>query len=280
MELAYSGAETGLRALKEFVKGIGVLVTASTSGIGLGIARTLAAWGARVVVSSRSLERARKVAETVAAETGGEVYSVELNLLLEQSIREGFNRAWRLLDGIDLLVVNTGNIGCEPCMLHEASYNDWAEAAKMYVAGPGFLTSLYISRLLDEKRRGVIVYLSSISVKEPMRFIGLADTARAGLSQLARLVSRVYGGNGIRAYTVLLGSFDTPGARRLIAKIAERLGVSPGQLWEKEVVGRTPLKRTGGFEELAALIAYLASPYAEYMAGSTIEFSGSMVRCV
>ena len=128
--------------------------------------------------------------------------------------------------------------------------------------------------------KGVIIYLSSASVLEPMPPLLLADSARAGLIQLAKGISRSYGGRGIRAYTVLLGSFDTPGARENLAKLAEERGIDPEEFWRREVVERTPLKRTGRWEELGALIDFLLSENAEYMLGSTIVFDGAMTRAV
>jgi NAD(P)-dependent dehydrogenase (short-subunit alcohol dehydrogenase family) len=261
------------------LSGLTVLVTAASSGIGLGVAKWLSRWGARVVLTSRSPERLSAAAKAVEEFSGRKPLTVVMDLMDGSSIERGFDEAWRLTGGIDLLVFNAGHAGCEPCMLHEASYRDWLEASMMHVAAPGYITSLYLSRLLEEGRRGTIVYLSSASVREPMRFLGLADTARAGLIQLAKLVARVYGGYGVRAYVILLGSFDTPGARKLIERIAARSGAAPHELWEKEVLGRTPLGRTGRFEELAGLIAFLATGYADYATGAVIELSGAMTRC-
>ncbi len=256
------------------------MVTAASSGIGLGVAKWLTRWGARVAIASRNPERLKEAAAAIEREAGARPITIVMDLMDGVSVRRGFEEAWDHLGAIDLLVVNTGNIGCEPCTLDEAGYGDWLEAALMHLVAPGYLTSLYISKARSTGGRKTIVYLSSASVREPMRFLALADAARAGLSQLARIVARVYGSEGLRAYTILLGSFDTPGARKLIERIAERMGIDPHGLWEREVLGRTPLRRTGSLRDLAALIAFLASPYADYMSGSTIDFTGSMIRCV
>ncbi len=261
------------------LSGLRVLVTAASSGIGLGVAKWLSRWGAEVAIASRRREALEAAAREVEAFSGRRPAAVVMDLLDGGSIERGFEEAWRALGRVDLLVFNAGHAGCEPCLPHEAGYRDWAEAALMHVAAPGYLTSLYLRRLLEEGGGGTIVYLSSASVREPMRFLGLADASRAGLQQLAKLVARLYGGRGVRAYTILLGSFDTPGARRLIERVAARLGADPAELWEREVLGRTPLRRTGTFEELAGLIAFLASGYGEYANGATIEFSGAMTRC-
>jgi len=260
-------------------RGFGVLVTASTRGIGFYAARELGRLGARVVVSGRSREGIERAVEELRR-LGVEAYGVRADLLDGESLQRLLEEAWRLLDGVDMLVFNAGNVSCEPCYLHEAGYSDWLEAARLHTAAPGFLASLYVSRLLREQRRGVIVFLSSITVKEPMPHFVLADTARAGLVQLARSIALEYAARGVRAYTVLLGSFDTPGARRNIRLLAERKGVSFEEAWRRWVIELSKLGRVARPEELGALLAFLASPYAEYMNGSTLTMDGVMTGCV
>ncbi len=260
-------------------RGLGVLVTASTRGIGFYAAEQLGRMGARVVVSGRSGERVEAAVERLRS-LGVEAYGVAADLTRGGDLERLVEEAWRLLGGVDLLVFNAGNVSCEPCMLHEAGYGDWLEAAKLHTVAPGFLASLYVGRLLREGRRGVIVFLSSVTVKEPMPHFVLADTARAGLVQLARSIALEYGGRGVRAYTVLLGSFDTPGARENIARLAERKGLSFEEAWRRWVLELSRLGRVARPEELGALLAFLASPYAEYMNGSTVTMDGVMTGCV
>ncbi len=259
------------------LRGLSVLVTASTRGIGFYVARGLASMGARVVVSGRSWESVGKALEELRGL--GEVYGVAADLRRREDLERLLGEAWRLLGGLDAIVFNAGNVACEPCFLHEAGYGDWLEAAQLHLIAPGYLSSLYIKRLLEEERRGVLVFLSSVSVREPMPHFVLADTARAGLVQLAKSIALRYGGRGIRAYTVLMGSFDTPGARRNIAALAERMGISFEEAWRRWVLGLTPLGRVGRPEEIASLVAFLLTPEAEYMNGSTLTIDGAMTKC-
>lgn len=258
--------------------GLSVLVTASTRGIGFFVASGLASMGARVVVVGRSHEGVEGAVGAIRS-SGGKAWGVVADLSTRQGIEKAFNEAWRLLGGLNAIVFNIGNVKCEPCYLHEASYDDWVEAARLHLIAPGYLSSLYVKRLLDEGRKGVIVFLSSISVREPMPHFVLADTARAGLIQLAKSIAIRYAGKGIRAYTILMGSFDTPGARRNIAVLGRMLGLSPEEAWEKLVIEETPLKRTCKPEEIATLVAYMLSDIAEYMNGATVTIDGVLSRC-
>ncbi|CAB49290.1 SDR family oxidoreductase [Pyrococcus abyssi] len=255
-----------------------ILITAASRGIGFNIAKELLKKGHEVSIASSNPDNIRKAYEKL--KEIGEIHYFKADLKSKDDIKLLIKEAWEAMGAIDALVWNAPNVGCEPCMAHEARYIDWLEAALLHIVAPGYITTLLIQAWLEKKMRGVIIYLSSASVLEPMPPLILADTARAGLVQLAKGISRTYGGKGIRAYTVLLGSFDTPGARENLARIAEERGVTMDEIWEREVIDRTPLKRTGRWSELGALIDFLLSENAEYMLGSTIVFDGAMTRGV
>ncbi len=257
---------------------MGILITASSRGIGFNVARELLKRNARVVISSRSEENLRKALDSLSSY--GRAYAVNADLSDGRDIENLLKESWEVLGGIDALVWNAPNVSCEPCLLHEAGYDDWIEAAKLHTIAPGYLTSLLIKRWLGEGRKGTLVYLNSVSIKEPMPPLTLADVTRAGLIQLAKSVSRTYGKHGIRAYSVLLGSFDTPGARRNLKAVADAQGEPFEEVWEKEVLARTPLHRTGRWEELGSLVAFLLSEQAEYMLGSTVVMDGAMTRSI
>ncbi len=260
------------------LKGLGVIVTASFRGIGFNVTRELLKRNARVVISSHNpenLEKARKELSEF-----GEVHAVPANLFRQEDIENLVKEAWELLDGVDALVWNAPNVPCEPCLLHEADYLDWIEASALHTVAPGYLTTLLVQAWLEKRRKGRLVYLNSVSIKEPMPPLVLADVTRAGLVQLAKSVSRTYGKHGIRAYSVLLGSFDTPGARENLKALARERGETFEETWEREVLNRTPLHRTGRWEELGSIIAFLLSNEAEYMLGSTVVIDGAMTRGV
>lgn len=258
------------------LNGLGVIVTASSRGIGFNVARELLKRNARVVISSRSEENLKKALKELSEY--GEVYGVIADVGEKEDLENLVSKAWDALDGVDALVWNAPNVSCEPCLVHEASYDDWLEAARLHSVAPGYLTTLLIRKWIESRKRGVLVYLNSVSIKEPMPPLVLADVTRAGLIQLAKSVSRTYGKRGIRAYSVLLGSFDTPGARENLKAVAKARGEPFEETWEREVLRRTPLHRTGRWSELGSLVAFLLSEEAEYMLGSTVVIDGAMTR--
>ncbi|WP_297089981.1 SDR family oxidoreductase [Thermococcus sp.] len=263
-------------SVKIDLDGLGVIVTASSRGIGFNVARELLRRNAKVVISSHNRKNLQKAREELAE--FGEVHAVRADLHDRRDLDNLIKIGWELLGDVDALVWNAPNVSCEPCLVHEASYSDWLEAARLHSAAPGYLTTLLIRRWLESGKKGVLVYLNSVSIKEPMPPLALADVMRAGLVQLAKSVSRTYGKRGIRAYSVLLGSFDTPGARENLRAVAEARGEPFEETWGREVLGRTPLHRTGRWNELGSLVAFLLSEEAEYMLGSTVVIDGAMTR--
>ena len=259
------------------IHGVRVLVTASTSGIGYEVASRLAKWGAQVIISSRNSSNVARTVNELRLK-GLEVYGIAADLRRKRDLEKLVNEAWRLTGGLDALIFNAGHVACEPCLIHETSYSDWVEAALIHLVAPGYLTKLFINRLLAERRGGAIVYLSSASIREPMKYFALADTARAGLVQLAKLVTRTYGRQGIRATTLLLGTFDTPGARKSTAEIARREGLDPETFWKERVEALSPIG-VGDFDELTLLVAFLISPRTRFTAGATILIDGAMTKC-
>ncbi len=260
------------------LNGLGVIITASSRGIGFNVARELLRRNARVVISSHNPDNLKKAREELSE--FGEVHTVPTNLFRQEDIEKLVKVAWGLLDSVNALVWNAPNVPCEPCLLHEADYLNWIEASALHTVAPGYLTTLLVQTWLEKKMTGRLVYLNSVSIKEPMPPLVLADVTRAGLVQLAKSISRVYGKHGIRAYSVLLGSFDTPGARENLRAVAEERGEPFADTWEREVLSRTPLHRTGRWSELGSLMAFLLSDEAEYMLGSTVVIDGAMTRAV
>lgn len=261
------------------LNGLRVLVTASTRGIGFYVARGLASWGARVAIVGRSRESLTRAAREIVKASGEEPLALIADMRRREDLERLVDEAWSGLGGLDALVFNVGNVSCEPCYLDQAGYEDWMEAAQLHLIAPGYLTSLLLPRFL-EQGRGSLIYLSSVTAKEPMPHFTLADTARAGLVQLAKSLARHYGGRGIRANTILMGSFDTPGARSNIRKLAEMKGVEFEEAWRRWVIELTPMRRVGRPEEIAGLVAFLLSDVSGYINGSTIVIDGAMTGCV
>ena len=255
------------------INGKRVLVTASTEGIGKGIAESLAKEGCKIVITSRSQE---KVNNTVMElrKYNPQVYGIVSDLTDYNSLDSLVSFTLDRLGGIDVLVFNSGNPPNEPSYFDETSLDDWEYSVKLYLLSAIKLTKLVLPYMKQQKW-GRIIYLSSWTVKQPQRIFVLADVSRSPIIQLTKILSKELGIFNITVNTILMGSFETEGAKRSLKRLSEKLNEDFEELWQKEVINRSPLKRTGDIKkELGSLIVYLISDYSGYITGSVIPIDG------
>jgi 3-oxoacyl-[acyl-carrier protein] reductase len=256
------------------INGKKVLITASSEGIGFGIAKKLAREGCRLVLTSRNKEKLNKAVESLK-KYNPEVYGFQSDLSKLDSLDDLVNFALEKLgNDIDALIYNTGNPPSEPSTFAETTMEDWLYSVNLYLLSAIKLTKSLLPHMV-RKRSGRLIYLSSWTVKQPQSIFVLADVSRSPLIQLVKVVSKDYGQFNVTANVILMGSFETEGAKRSLRRLAEKLGISFDELWQKEVISRSPLKRTGDVEkELGSLITYLLSEFSSYITGSVIQIDG------
>jgi 3-oxoacyl-[acyl-carrier protein] reductase len=249
------------------------LVTGASRGIGFMALEALASMGCFIVACSRSLDRMIEVSNEIFTRYPVRVIPFRCDLRVRDSVRDAVLYALEELLGLEYVVVNYGNPSREPLHLHEADWDDWMEASALYIASTATILRLLIER---NPVKATVLITSSFTVAEPMPPLVVSDTVRAGLSRLVRIAAREYP-DKVRPILLLLGSFDTPGARETVRRIAEPRGQDPEEVWRREVEGISPLRRTGRREELVELIrTLLRTP--EYLTGATILFDGATSR--
>lgn len=251
------------------------LVFGGSRGVGYYSAEALAGMGCSVRLVARGREGLEEAARRLRSATGADVGFYTGDLRREEGVLGPLRSAASELGGLDVVVVSYGNPSCEPCLLGEARWGDWLEAAAMYLAATATILSW-----LGEENSGqsrAIVY-TSFTARESHDYLVVADAARAGVPLLVRAAARRYAPKLIPV-AVVLGSIDTPGARRTVSAIAGRLGRDPGEFWASEVEAASPLGRTATPRELGELVSFLARA-PEYMAGSVVYFDGATARHV
>jgi 3-oxoacyl-[acyl-carrier protein] reductase len=239
------------------------LVTAASRGIGFGIARALAAEGARVAVSSRSAERI----EAAAHEIGARAY------VYDSGDVEGAPALVERVEGdlgpLDVLVTNTGGPPPSADSL-ELTREQWEEAYRQLVLAP---IALITPAVAGMRKRGFgrILGVSSSSAREPIPGLMLSTAHRSGLlgayKQLAREVAR----DGVTVNTLLPGRIAT-----------DRLKENYGSLEAAEEVaaGQVPSGRLGRVDEIAAAAAFLCSEPASYVTGVALLVDGGLTQSV
>jgi glucose 1-dehydrogenase len=242
------------------------VVTGSSSGIGQAIAVRLAKQGAAVVIDFRSHpEGAQTTLDQVQA-AGAKAIVVQADVSKVADTQNLIEQAWLQLGGCDILVNNAGiEKGSDFWDTPEADYDT---VLAVNLKGPFFLTQAFVRKLREAKKTGRVINISS--VHEDMVFPHFATycASKGGMRMLMRDLAVELGPLGITVNNVAPGAIATP--------INASMMSDPSKL--DPLLRNIPLGRMGTSEEVAGLVAYLASEEAGYITGSTYVIDGGLMR--
>jgi len=246
------------------------LVTGSTSGIGLETAKLLAAEGARVVVTGRSMERV----EQARAGTGA-----ALGIVADLSDATAADRLVSEAGAVDCLVNNVGEA-------YQVAFDDltdehWDSMWQLNVMS--YVRCIRaVLPAMREAKRGVIVNVSSTAGKRPSTGMPNYSVTKAAVLSLSRLVADLYAKDGIRCNAVSPGPTATDawlGDGGLADQQAARSDKTREQVLASVGAGR-PLGRLAEPEEIAAVICFLCSERASYVTGAAWSADGGTVPII
>jgi len=244
------------------------IVTGSGTGIGQAIAERLAQDGAAVVIDYRGpgeLAGAQETEQHIAA-AGGKAILGQADVTSLADTQKVVDQAWTQLGRCDVLVNNAGiEKGADFWDVSEADYD---AVLNVNLKGAFFLTQFFVRRLLAAKQSGRIINISS--VHEDMVFPHFATYAasKGAMRMLMRNLAVELGPHGITVNNVAPGAIITP--------INKKLLDNKQQL--DALLNNIPLGRMGKPEEVAGLVAFLASDDAAYVTGSTYVLDGGLMR--
>jgi glucose 1-dehydrogenase len=244
------------------------VVTGSSSGIGQAIAVRLASEGAAVVIDYRGHEDGAKETQSQILAKNAQAKSiiVQADVTKVADTTNLMEQAWSQLGGCDILVNNAGiEKGAEFWDVTEADYDAVMDTN---LKGAFFLTQAFVKRLRDAKRTGRVINISS--VHEDMVFPHFPSycAAKGGLRMLMRDLAVELGPLGITVNNVAPGAIITPINKSLLE---DKSKLDP-------LLRNIPLGRMGTSEEVAGLVAWLASDEAAYVTGSTYFIDGGLIR--
>jgi NAD(P)-dependent dehydrogenase (short-subunit alcohol dehydrogenase family) len=235
------------------VQGKTVLVTGGTSGIGEAIARAYAAEGADVVITGRSEERGRELADSLTKD-GSRVRFIRADL-------EDIDDVRRLADELDRVDVLVNNAGVFPFGATDEVGSDVFDSTfAVNVKAPFFLTGAFAPRMAANGG-GAIVNVSTMVASFGLPGMALYGSSKAALELLTKAWAAEYGPQGVRVNAIAPGPTRTPGT--------EPMGEGLDQ-----IASTLPLGRPAAPQEIANAAMFLGSDEASYVNGAVVAVDG------
>ena len=234
------------------------LVSGAARGIGRACAQALAADGAQVMAADVNGDGARETAELIGV--GARAYVCDFSS--PEQIDALFAEVERDVGSVSVLVNNAGV--ASPADFLETSLEDFKRVIDLNLVGTFTATQRAAKRMVAESITGAIVNMSSINAQVAIPSIAAYCASKGGVMQLTKAAALALAPHGIRVNAVGPGSIDT----------AMMASVNANPEAMNMVMSRTPLKRIGTPEEVANIVAFLASDKASYVTGETIYVDG------
>ncbi len=249
-----TGAELGLFDLT----GRTALVTGGNGGIGLGMAKGLAAAGANVMISGRNEAKNASALAALGPRAAAVAADVTVPAEVEAMVRATLDR----FGGLDILVINAG-INIRKAA-HEASFEEW-RAVLAANLDSAFLTAKAAYPALKASGRGKVIATGSMTTLFGAPFAPAYSASKGGIVQLVRSLAAAWAPDNIQCNAILPGWIDTDLTRAARAQV-------PGL--NERVLARTPAGRWGAPEDFAGIAIFLASSASDFITGAAIPVDG------
>jgi 3-oxoacyl-[acyl-carrier protein] reductase len=255
------------------LNGKAALVTGSSSGLGLAIARELAQEGAAVAMVARRRDELERQAADISATTPGRAVPIVADLRERDAPARVAAEAERALGAVDILLANAG--GPPSTVFATTREEQYAAALELNLMASIRLAQACVPGM-RERKWGRVIFLTSMAAKQPIPGLLLSNTARSGLLGFAKTLAFEVAGDNVLVNTVLPGHFDTARTVELARARAERENRKLEDVLGERLSG-IPIGRAGEPRELAAVVAFLASSRNTFLTGAAIQVDGGQI---
>lgn len=241
------------------------MVTGASRGLGRSIALKLAEEGCDLAICARSVETLSRTAEEIRA-LGARVLARPLDVTATAAAEDMLTATLKSLGQVDILVNNVGG-NCRG-QVHETSDADWQEIMDLNFNSHLRFSRAVVGHML-ERQTGVILFISSIFGREAGgKGLAIYNTTKTALISLAKIMSLELAGQGIRVNSIAPGSIRFPGGSW------DKRCIEDPEAMADFIERHLPLGRFGSAEELADVVAFLASPRASLVTGACLNVDG------
>lgn len=246
--------------------GKSVVVTGGARGIGRAVAREFANAGAEVVIGDLRLEEARTTALELNETSGSRVVAVRTDVTNLEEVRLLRDEALRMFGKIDVLVNSAGWDSLKPFV--KTAPDQWDRVIAINFKGVVHTCHAILPHM-SERKHGAIVNLSSDTARVGSFGEAIYAASKAAVIAFSKTLAREHARDKIRVNAVCPGLVDTPlieemGRDEFTKKILD------------SIVNYIPFKRLGRPEEIAPMIAFLASESASYITGQVFSINGGL----
>jgi 3-oxoacyl-[acyl-carrier protein] reductase len=250
------------------------LVCGSTQGIGMSTAIKLANMGANIILVSRNEEKLKEVKQKLAT-TNGQIHRyLVADFTQPNELKETINTFINAGNKINILINNTGGPKGGPII--EATTDEFINTFNQHLICNHILVQAIYPGMI-ESGYGRIINVISTSVKQPLPNLGVSNTIRGAVASWSKTLAGELGQYGITVNNVLPGATNTIRLQGIAEAKSAKTGESVSDIFE-EMAGESPMKRIAEPEEVAAAIAFLASPEASYINGINVPVDGGRTK--
>jgi gluconate 5-dehydrogenase len=247
--------------------GTTALVSGSSRGIGLALAKGLLQAGSRVTIHGRNIDQVKTTALDLAEETGGETWVSTFDVTDRDAVDRGIADIEQEWGTLDILVNNAGIQRRAP--FTEFTLQDWNDLVATNLTS-AFLVSQRVARGMVQRGSGKIINIGSVQSQLARPGIAPYSATKGGIVMLTKGLCADLGPHGIQTNALAPGYFETELTQALVEN----------EQFTQWVTTRTPAGRWGKVEDLVGALVFLASPASNFVNGQVLFVDGGMTAVV